>query len=568
MRSSLQRFVLSVFFLIPLSNSFAIDETKNPWKGTGLQLSDFIDREVKDCYLDDLHFLGCIEALNVLGAAQKAPLLFTDKKSVKLFKSTGHAVETFPNGLSAYSLKPGAVEKEKEKIKAIDPDDKEALQKVLNDYLKQEKKIKTIYMARMRELASVEPHLDFKSLFQKYSTQLSDAAKADEETVAAEVYNKYLEISRDPHTSLVPASFFAELEKAPDEEYGGVGMQNQLKNGKLMVTFVKEGGPAAKGGLHIGDELLTINGKATQGQSDETIVSWVRGPKDTSVSFDILRDGKKLSLTFTREIITAKNVETRIIESSGNSYGYIELNSFMDLHAGEKIADALDQFAAKKVKGIILDLRNNGGGELGVATMIASLFLNHRVVFKVLNLKTNEMSQEEGEYYHQDETTPMVTLINGSSASASELIAGAFQDHQRSWIVGDRSFGKATVQITDPFTTEHSTDKLLFKHTVARFYQPLGRTNQLVGIIPDFYVDPIPNATDVDRYTQREEDLYSALPALGAPWVEPRAKEVDAINDCRKAKGKADALYQSETKAKLSLPDYRLLVALDILNCL
>ncbi len=166
----------------------------------------------------------------------------------------------------------------------------------------------------------------------------------------------------------------------------------------------------------------------------------------------------------------------------------------------------------------------------------------------------------------------MVTLIDGGSASASEILAGAFQDHQRSWIVGDRSHGKATVQGPDtsyPLSQKHK--QVILYSTIARFYQPSGRTNQLVGILPDFSVDPTPNATAMEKYTRREEDNYTALPSVGNRWKQPRKAEIEKINQCRAARAaagnSADQHFQSQSEQATVAPDYRLLVAQDILSC-
>jgi carboxyl-terminal processing protease len=247
--------------------------------------------------------------------------------------------------------------------------------------------------------------------------------------------------------------------------------------------------------------------------------------------------------------------------------------------------------AAQGAQALILDLRANPGGIVQEAVCMGGIFVGNQKIVEMKRFsdqatrEVNENAPGHPYFPLDDEHTrfttlpfyttdlPMVTLINGSSASASEILSGALQDYKRSWLVGDRTYGKASVQINDkPFSI---TDQLpLFEEpkmtlfsTEARFYQPFGRTNQIVGIVPDFSVDPIPHATEEQKFVLREADSYTnALPAVGAPWVNPRSAEIATISQCVKATGTAEKMYDAH-KDDTIRGDFQVYSAEDILKC-
>ncbi len=240
---------------------------------------------------------------------------------------------------------------------------------------------------------------------------------------------------------------------------------------------------------------------------------------------------------------------------------YIRLRSFSNIADCAEIAVSLVDLQQKGARGVILDFRGNQGGIVNEAVCIGNLFIGPETIVKEEAIDTKEV-RSLGKKRDALTDLPMITLINAKSASASELVAGALQDYRRSWIAGERSFGKGTVQAPQDFAPD-GTNRILdvqIKQTIKRFYQPSGRTNQIVGITPDFPIDPKPNATEDDRFAIREVDLFdNALSSLGDPWLQPRPARVAKIQACARTRGTA--------QSKASPADYQLSVAQDLLDC-
>jgi carboxyl-terminal processing protease len=214
---------------------------------------------------------------------------------------------------------------------------------------------------------------------------------------------------------------------------------------------------------------------------------------------------------------------------------------------------------------MILDLRGNGGGQLELGRCIAGAFLPAATPVVIERPVSGPIFLEKVLETREEPATtlPMVTLVDAGSASASEIVAGALQDHARSFIVGERSYGKGTVQGLTPL--KHNS-KILKAQTIARFYLPSGRTNQIEGIIPDITAYRVPNPTEDDKLAYREEDLYpNALPAVGTPWKQPRPQVIGKLEQCLSSgtAGKRFDKAQSEAVA----PDYQLIVGEETLRC-
>jgi carboxyl-terminal processing protease len=214
------------------------------------------------------------------------------------------------------------------------------------------------------------------------------------------------------------------------------------------------------------------------------------------------------------------------------------------------------------VSGLVLDLRGNLGGLIDQAVCIGGLFLGREVVVKVKDLDRDSF-EELSSSKPAATDLPLVVLIDAGSASASEIVSGAIQDHQRGWLLGERSFGKGTVQANMNFWN----DKIVFYRTVQRFYQPTGRTNQQVGISPDFEVPATPSATEEDRFRLREADIFPhGLGAVGPMWAQPRPEEARKVNGCVAGEKLADKVF-AEAKARGHAVDYQLLRAEETLRC-
>jgi len=276
----------------------------------------------------------------------------------------------------------------------------------------------------------------------------------------------------DPYTEYIPES---EIENYKlnyvSTQYGGIGAGTLFIEGKLFVNEVSEGNPANKQDIKPGDQVVKINGIDTQGKDRNQISQLLRGPKGSSLSLVLIRDGAVINRTLVREEIKQPNVSySGMLE---DQIGYIKLDKFLE-NSGQEVKDALVNINKSNPKGIILDLRNNGGGILQEAVKIVNLFVQ-RDVLVVVQKGRNPEKTIRYQTLNQpiSPQVPLVVLVNGSSASASEIVAGALQDLDRGIVVGQRSYGKGLVQQT--FNLPYNS---LVKVTVAKYYTPSGRCIQ------------------------------------------------------------------------------------------
>jgi carboxyl-terminal processing protease len=276
----------------------------------------------------------------------------------------------------------------------------------------------------------------------------------------------------DPYTEYIPESEVEDYKlKYISTQYGGIGAGTLFIEGKLYVNEVTEGNPAHKQEIKPGDQIVKINGVDTQGKDRAQISQLLRGPKGSTLTLVLIREGAVIHKTLTREEIKQPNV-TYAGMLEGN-IGYIKLDKFLE-HAGQEVKDALETINKNNPKGVILDLRNNGGGILQEAVKIVNLFVAKNIPVVVQKGRNPEKTiKYETVNQPVSLTVPLTVLVNGSSASASEIVAGALQDLDRAVIIGQRSFGKGLVQQT--FNLPYNG---LVKVTVAKYYTPSGRCIQ------------------------------------------------------------------------------------------
>jgi carboxyl-terminal processing protease len=347
----------------------------------------------------------------------------------------------------------------------------------------------------------------------------------------------------DPHSSYMPAKSFTEMKVHMAGAFGGVGIELGVKDGKLMVNAPIEDTPAFNAGILAGDHIWQIDGKPTQGVSMNDCVSRMRGTPGTSVTLGILREGTPAPLSFklVRAIIKTKSLKAKLLEPG---YGYIGLAQFQE-RTGEDFERALKTLAADNggpLKGLILDLRYNPGGLIDQAFRVTNRFVGEGLTNGlIVSTKGRAPGSDRSmtAYIGEKEPPyPMVVLINGGSASASEIVAGALQDHKRAVIMGTQSFGKGSVQSVIPMSNGDG-----LKLTTARYYTPSGRSIQAKGITPDIVVEFIkkPAQTDKDKKKMpeiREQDLDGHMvtktvdphaapaPAPAAPTLDPKEQEM------------------------------------------
>ena len=287
--------------------------------------------------------------------------------------------------------------------------------------------------------------------------------------------------SLDPHSAYLTPDLYRELQVDTQGSFGGLGIEITVKNGILTVVSPIEDTPAFRAGIKPGDQILKIEGEFTKDMSLVEAVKKMRGPKGTKVMLTLRREGvpELFDVAVTREIIQIQSVKSRPLEKG---YGYVRVTQFQE-RTDEDLEKAVDRMAKQgggKLEGLVLDLRNNPGGLLTQAVRVSDLFLDAgMIVYTDGRLE----SQKQRYYSHKRKShveCPMVVLVNGGSASAAEIVAGALQDHRRALILGTQTFGKGSVQTILPLG-----DNSALRLTTARYYTPRGRSIQATGITPD-----------------------------------------------------------------------------------
>lgn len=326
----------------------------------------------------------------------------------------------------------------------------------------------------------------------------------------------------DPHTNFLAPDVYKEFESETAGEFGGLGVEITVQNDVLTVISPIEDTPAWNAGIQAGDKIVEINGESTKGFSLAEAAQRMRGKKGSKVRLGIFRDGfeKPKDFVVERAVVKVKSVKFTDFE---DGYGYVRLTSFIENSSSEmeKAIKALRK-SNKELKGLIIDLRRNPGGLLDQAVKISDLFLESGVIVSTIgrNQKDKEVISAKKDGTYTD--FPMIVLINEYSASASEILAGALQDNRRALVMGQRSFGKGSVQ-----SVVKLGDGSGLKLTVARYYTPSGRSIQAEGIKPDVAVDEIdPDAFKkavIKKDVRREQDIAGHL--LGDKERKEKSKE-------------------------------------------
>jgi len=312
----------------------------------------------------------------------------------------------------------------------------------------------------------------------------------------------------DPHSSYLDKAEFKSLQETTTGAFGGLGIQVGMKNGFITVIAPIDDTPASKAGLKAGDTIVKINGDVTQGMTLEDAVKIMRGKPDTKITLTIAREGKDkpFDVTITRAVIKVKSVKAHLIEPG---FGYVRITQFQT-GTVDQLHSALKQLVidnkGKALKGLVLDLRNNPGGVLQAAVGVVDTFVNKgRIVYTKGRIDDSDMSFKA----HQGDMlngAPMVVLVNGGSASASEIVSGALQDDSRALIAGERTFGKGSVQSIMPLTNGGA-----LRLTTALYYTPSGRSIQAEGIKPDVVVHPLKVSEVSKVFSIKEADLSTHL---------------------------------------------------------
>ena len=357
----------------------------------------------------------------------------------------------------------------------------------------------------------------------------------------------------DPHSAYLDADAFRELQAGTSGEFGGLGIEVGLEDGFIKVIAPIDDTPAQRAGVQSGDLIIRLDDTPVKGLSLSEAVKIMRGKPKTEIVLTIVRanEDKPIKITVIRDVIQVKSVKSRLLEPN---FGYIRITQFQSRTA-LNLHEALTELNSENggpLEGLILDLRNNPGGVLNAAVEIADAFIEDGLI--VYTEGRNDGSQQKFQATPGDalKNAPLIVLVNGGSASASEIVAGALQDHRRAIIMGDETFGKGSVQTILPLMNGTAV-----KLTTARYYTPQGRSIQAEGIMPDIKLEPLKLAlADMPGLDAiKEADLPSHL-------------ENDTLEegDNEAAQETSNASSANDDRSSLARNDYQLYEALNLLK--
>ena len=348
----------------------------------------------------------------------------------------------------------------------------------------------------------------------------------------------------DPHSNFLPPELYKDMQIDTSGKFGGLGIEIGMKDNILTIVAPIEDTPAWKAGLKPNDRIVKINGESTKGMNLVEAVSKMRGKPKTDVTISIYREGfeKIKDVTVTRDIIKLKSVKSEMLEPK---FAYVRLSTFNE-NAAQDVKKAIDAMSKKeKLEGLVFDLRTNPGGLLDQAVEVSSLFVDEGVIVSTIG---RNRDQKDVKYAHKGmayKDFAIAVLVNSSTASAAEIVAGALQDHHRAIVVGQPTFGKGSVQTVIPLPPDMG-----LKLTIARYYTPSGRSIQEKGVQPDVILDEF----DSKLLTQarikpdyfRERDLKGHMVNTDeeggshTPKQDFKKDELDSLSKLDKKKGGSD----------------------------
>lgn len=363
----------------------------------------------------------------------------------------------------------------------------------------------------------------------------------DEELIEAAIEGMLTGL--DPHSDYLTPEDFADLRESTSGQFGGLGIEITLdETGFVRVVAPIDDTPAYKAGMQSGDLITQIDETPVKGMTINDAVNLMRGEPGTDIELTVLREGESgpLEVQITRDIIKITSIRHRMLEPD---FGYIRISQFQE-RTGRDFKEALESLHAEAdgdLQGIVLDLRNNPGGVLQASVEVVDALISEGLIVYTEGRISNSDSRFEARSDDPSKGVNLVVLINGGSASASEIVAGAIQDHKRGLIIGTRSFGKGSVQTILPLSQEYA-----LKLTTARYFTPSGRSIQAQGIEPDIIVNQ-------GSLTQNDSDSFFKEADLAGALDNPNGDSEEDNSD-------------AETEARLAEDDYQLYQALTVLK--
>lgn len=343
----------------------------------------------------------------------------------------------------------------------------------------------------------------------------------------------------DPHSAYLDKSSFDDLQVHTTGEFGGIGIEVSMEDGVLTVVSPIDGTPADLAGIEAGDKIIKLDDTLVKGLTLEEAVDRMRGIKGTEILLTIAREGldAPFELTIVRDTIQVRSIRYEIVEEH---YGYIRIAQFQTRTGKDMIAAIEDMMSDATLHGLVLDLRNNPGGVLQASVEVAGAFLDGK---KVVYTEGRAPGMNEDFFAEPKDLTnglPLVVLINDGSASASEIVAGALQDHKRAVLLGTRSFGKGSVQTVQPITEDKA-----IKLTTALYYTPGGRSIQAQGIVPDIAVERVRVTAIKGRSRVSEAELSGHINNSTGKEIDSKTRKAEQDAAEKSLQNQDNQLYEA-----------------------
>jgi carboxyl-terminal processing protease len=391
-----------------------------------------------------------------------------------------------------------------------------------------------LVVAAAKAAASVDTYAKLNLLGDVFERVRADYVEKPDDGKLVEAAISGMVTSLDPHSRYMNDKAWREMQETTHGEFGGLGLEVTMEDGIIKVVAPMDDTPAARAGMRSGDLISYIDGEAVEGLTLEQVVNKMKGPVSTTTRLKVIRAGaeRPIEVSIQREIIHVRPVRYR---AEGGDIGYVRISSFNEQTTDglkKAIADISKQIPAEKLAGYVLDLRNNPGGLLDQAVSVSSAFMARGEVVSTRGRNPEETQRYTARGGDLTKGKPLVVLINGGSASASEIVAGALHDHKRATLIGTRSFGKGSVQTIIPL----GAGKGALALTTARYFTPSGQSIQAKGITPDIEVlQDVPDELKGRFEARSEASMRGHLSADGSEqtgsqaYVPPNEKDDKAL---------------------------------------
>ena len=393
---------------------------------------------------------------------------------------------------------------------------------------------RAVFMGSSARAATADTYRQLNLFGDVFERVRSDYVEKPDDTKLIESAISGMLTGLDPHSSYMDAKSFRDMQVQTRGEFGGLGIEVTMEDGLIKVVSPIDDTPASRAGIMANDIITNLDDEAVQGLTLNQAVEKMRGPVNTKIKLKIIRKGQDnpLDVTLVRDNIRVRSVRARVEQ---DDIGYIRITTFNEQTTEglkREVGNLTNQIGGDKLKGFIIDLRNNPGGLLEEAVTVSDSFLEKGEIVSTRGRNAEETQRRTAHAGDLTKGKPVIVLVNGGSASASEIVAGALQDHKRATIVGTRSFGKGSVQTIIPLGSGNGALRL----TTARYYTPSGKSIQAKGIVPDIEVlQDVPDELKSRTDTKGEASLRGHLKNGGdektgsQSYVPPDAKDDKAL---------------------------------------